>query len=121
MGEPNVDFAQYFTGNSYLKPLTNPKETVFIANVTFEPGCRNNWHIHHAAKGGGQILLCVEGEGWYQEENKPARSLKAGDVVTIPAGVKHWHGAKEDSWFSHLAIECPGEDTSTEWLEPVEY
>ncbi len=119
MGEPNTAFAQYFIGDSYLKPLTNPKETVFIANVTFEPGCRNNWHIHHAAKGGGQLLLCVEGEGWYQEEGKPAQSLKPGDVVTIPANVKHWHGAKRNSWFSHLAVECPGEDTGNEWLEPV--
>ncbi|MCI8336468.1 MAG: cupin domain-containing protein [Peptococcaceae bacterium] len=120
MGEANTAFAKYFIGNSYLKPLTNPKETVFIANVTFEPGCRNNWHIHHAAKGGGQLLLCVEGEGWYQEEGKPAQSLKPGDVVTIPANVKHWHGAKGDSWFSHLAVECPGEDTKNEWLEPVD-
>lgn len=119
MGEPNTAFAQYFTGNSYLKPLTNSKETVFIANVTFEPGCRNNWHIHQAAKGGGQILLCVEGEGWYQEAGKPAQSLKPGDAVTIPANVKHWHGAKKDSWFSHLAVECPGEGTRNEWLEPV--
>jgi len=118
-GEPNTAFAQYFTGVSYLKPLTDPKETVFIANVTFEPGCRNNWHIHHAKSGGGQILLCVDGEGWYQEDGKAARSLKPGDVVTIPAGVKHWHGAKADCWFSHLAVECPGEDTSNEWLEPV--
>lgn len=118
-GEPNTAFAQYFIGNSYLKPLTNPKETVFIANVTFEPGCRNNWHIHHAKSGGGQLLVCVDGEGWYQEEGRKARSLKTGDVVTIPAGVKHWHGAKADSWFSHLAIECPGEETSNEWLEPV--
>ena len=119
LGEPNTGFAKYFTGNSYLKPLTDPKETVFIANVTFEPGCRNNWHIHHATKGGGQILLCVDGEGWYQEEGRDARSLKPGDVVTIPSGVKHWHGAKADSWFSHLAIECPGEDTKNEWLEAV--
>ncbi len=119
LGEPNTAFASYFTGNSYLKPLTDPKKTVFIANVTFEPGCRNNWHIHHASSGGGQLLLCVDGEGWYQEEGKDARSLKAGDVVTIPAGVKHWHGAKAHSWFSHLAVECPGENTSNEWLEPV--
>lgn len=119
MGEPNTGFAKYFTGNSYLKPLTNPKETVFIANVTFEPGCRNNWHIHHASKGGGQILLCVDGEGWYQEEGKAAQSLKPGDVVVIPAEVKHWHGAKKDCWFSHLAMECPGEDTSNEWCDPV--
>ena len=119
IGEPNVNFAQYFIGNSYLNPLTNPKETVFIANVTFEPGCRNNWHIHHADKGGGQLLICVDGEGWYQEEGKPAQSLKPGDVVTIPAEVKHWHGAKKDGWFSHLAVEVPGENTSNEWCEPV--
>ena len=119
-GEPNTAFTRYFTGNSYLKPLTDPKETVFIANVTFEPGCRNHWHIHRAKSGGGQILICVDGEGWYQEEGKPARSLKPGDVVTIPAGVKHWHGAKVDSWFSHIAFEVPGEGCSTEWCEPVD-
>ena len=119
LGEPNTAYAQYFIGSSFLNPLTNPKETVFIANVTFEPGCRNNWHIHHAEKGGGQLLICVDGEGWYQEEGKDAVSLKQGDVITIPAGVKHWHGAKADGWFSHLAVECPGENTSTEWLEPV--
>ena len=118
-GEPNTAYAQYFIGNSYLKPLTNPKETVFMANVTFEPGCHNNWHIHHASKGGGQLLICVDGEGWYQEEGKPARSLKPGDVVTIPAEVKHWHGAKKNRWFSHIAVECPGENTSNEWLEAV--
>ena len=119
-GEPNTAFAKYFIGQSYLKPLTDPKKTVFLANVTFEPGCRNNWHIHHAASGGGQILLCVDGEGWYQEEGKPAQSLEPGDLVTIPPEVKHWHGAKANSWFSHIAVECPGEDTSNEWLEPVE-
>lgn len=118
-GEPNEKYAQYFIGKSYLKPLTNPEKTVYIANVTFEPGCRNNWHIHHASKGGGQILICVDGEGWYQEEGKPAQNLKLGDVVTIPAEVKHWHGARTDRWFSHLAVECPGEKTSNEWLEPV--
>lgn len=119
MGEPNVSYAKYFIGQSYLKPLTDPKETVFIANVTFEPGCRNNWHIHHADKGGGQLLICVDGEGWYQEEGKPAQSLKQGDVVTIPPEVKHWHGAKKDCWFSHLAVEVPGENNSNEWCEPV--
>lgn len=121
MGEPNVDFAQYFIGNSYLKPLNNPKEcSVFLANVTFEPKCRNNWHKHCSESGGGQILICVEGEGWYQEEGKPAQSLKVGDVVVIPANVKHWHGAKKNSWFSHIAVEVPGEGTSNEWLEPVD-
>ncbi len=118
MGEPNVNFEKYFIGNSYLKPLTKT-ENISIANVTFEPGCRNNWHIHKADKNGGQILICVEGEGWYQEEGKAAQSLKPGDVVTIPANVKHWHGAKKDSWFSHLAVEVPGENTSNDWLEPV--
>ena len=118
MGEPNVNFAKYFIGNSYLKPLAKT-ENISIANVTFEPGCRNNWHIHKSDKNGGQILICVEGEGWYQEEGKAAQSLKPGDVVTIPANVKHWHGAKKDSWFSHLAVEVPGENTSNEWLEPV--
>ena len=119
IGEPNTAYARYFIGKSYLKPLTDAKTTVGIYNVTFEPGCRNNWHVHHAKTGGGQILICVDGEGWYQEAGKPAQSLKPGDVVTIPSGVKHWHGAKSASWFSHLAVECPGTDTSNEWLEPV--
>ena len=119
LGQENTAYARYFIGKSYLKPLTDPQKTVFIANVTFEPGCRNNWHIHHAKKGCGQLLICVDGEGWYQEEGKPAQSLKPGDVVTIPAEVKHWHGAKKDCWFSHLAVEVPGEETSNEWLEPV--
>lgn len=118
LGEPNVNFAKYFIGNSYLNPLAKT-DNVFIANVTFEPGCRNNWHVHRASKNGGQILICIDGEGWYQEEGKEAQSLKVGDVVTIPANVKHWHGAKKDSWFSHLAVEVPGENTSNEWLEPV--
>ena len=119
LGQENTAYAKYFIGKSYLNPLTDPSKTVFIANVTFEPGCRNNWHVHHATKGGGQLLICVDGEGWYQEEGKPAQSLKPGDVVTIPAGVKHWHGAKKGAWFSHLAVEVPGENTSNEWLEAV--
>lgn len=120
MGNPNEAFAKYFKGNSYLNPLTKPGESaVFLANVTFEPACRNNWHIHHATSGGGQMLICVDGEGWYQEEGKPAQSLKPGDVVVIPANVKHWHGAKKDSWFSHIAVEVPGENTSNEWCEEV--
>ena len=120
LGKPNNEYAKYFIGNSYLNPLTDMNKTnLFIANVTFEPGCRNNWHIHHSSSGGGQILICVDGEGWYQEEGKEAKSLKLGDVITIPANVKHWHGAKKDSWFSHLAIEVPGVDTSTEWCEPI--
>lgn len=118
-GEPNVAYAKYFIGQSYLKRLTGPGATVGIANVTFEPGCRNNWHIHRATKGGGQILVCVEGEGWYQEAGQAARALRPGDVVTIPANAKHWHGAAAHSWFSHLAVECPGENASSEWLEPV--
>ncbi len=120
LGEPNEAYARYFAGRSYLKPLTDPKETIYMANVTFEPGCRNNWHIHQAATGGGQILLCTGGRGWYQAWGQEARELLPGDVVTIPAGVKHWHGAAEDSWFSHVAVECPGEGTSTEWYEAVD-
>ena len=121
IGSPNDAFAQYFIGKSYLNPLTKPGEsTIFMANVTFEPGCRNNWHIHHAKSGGGQILICTAGEGWYQEEGKAAVSLTPGTVITIPAGVKHWHGAKKDSWLSHIAVEVPGEETSNEWLEAVD-
>lgn len=120
-GPENSGFAQYFSGTSYLNPLTKPGESaVFLANVTFEPGCRNNWHIHHASKGGGQILICIAGKGWYQEEGQPARALQPGDVVVIPANVKHWHGAQKDSWFSHIAVEVPGEDTAAEWCEPVD-
>ena len=119
-GAPNDAYAQYFIGNSFLQPLTDPQQcAVFLANVTFEPGCRNNWHIHHGEKGGGQILICTAGEGWYQEEGKAAVSLTPGMVITIPAETKHWHGAKADSWFSHIAIEIPGENTSNEWCEPV--
>jgi len=117
MGGPNDGFAQYFTGQSYLNMLS--LDQVVIGNVTFEPGCRNNWHIHHAKKGGGQILLVTGGRGWYQEWGKPARALVPGDVVNIPPEVKHWHGAAKDSWFSHLAIEVPGEETANEWCEPV--
>ena len=117
IGKPNDAYARYFIGQSYLAPVSS--EQVGINNVTFEPGCRNNWHIHHATKGGGQLLVCVAGTGWYQEWGKPARLLRPGDVVNIPAGVKHWHGATADSWFAHLAIEVPGEKTSNEWLEPV--
>lgn len=116
-GKPNDAFAEYFIGQSYLNMLST--EQVAIGNVTFEPKCRNNWHIHHAAKGGGQILLVTAGKGWYQEWGKPARKLKAGDVVNIPANVKHWHGAAADSCFQHFAVEVPGEDCKNEWLEPV--
>ncbi len=120
LGEPNTAFAQYFIGQSYLNPLTSEGYYLPIFNVTFEPGCRNNWHIHHATAGGGQILICVDGEGWYQEEGRPARALRPGDIVEIPTNVKHWHGAKADSWFSHLAFERPGEGCSNEWCEPVD-
>ena len=116
-GGENTAFAQYFVGKSYLNMLST--EQVSIGNVTFEPGCRNNWHIHHAAKGGGQILLVTAGRGWYQAWGEPARELRAGDTVNIPPEVKHWHGAARDSWFAHLAVEVPGEGASNEWLEPV--
>ena len=119
-GEPNVSFAKYFIGNSYLNPLTKKEESsLSLTNVTFEPGCRNSWHIHHATKDGGQILICTAGFGWYQEEGKDAISLEPGTVIVIPANVKHWHGAKKDSWFSHIALEVPGKNTSNEWLEEV--
>lgn len=117
IGEPNTAYAKYFTGNSYLARIST--EQVPIANVTFEPRCRNNWHIHHATKGGGQMLIGVAGRGWYQEEGKPAQEILPGTVIHIPAGVKHWHGAASDNWFAHLAFEISGENTSNEWLEPV--
>ena len=117
IGEPNTAYAQYFIGNSYLAPVSS--EQVPIANVTFEPRSRNNWHIHKAIKGGGQMLIGVAGRGWYQEEGKPAIEILPGTVIHIPANVKHWHGTAADSWFAHLAFEVPGEKTSNEWLEPV--
>ena len=119
-GVPNDAFAKFFIGNSFLNPLTDFQNGEFpLFNVTFEPGCHNNWHIHHADKGGGQILICTAGEGWYQEEGKAPIELKEGMVIVIPANVKHWHGAKKDSWFSHISLEAPGENTGSEWLEPV--
>ena len=117
LGEKNDAFAQFFVGQSYLKMLTT--ERIGIANVTFEPGCRNNWHIHKAEKGGGQLLVGVAGRGWYQEEGKPAVEILPGTVINIPANVKHWHGAAKDSWFAHLAFSVPGEDSENIWLEPV--
>jgi 4-carboxymuconolactone decarboxylase len=114
MGDPNDAYAQYFVGRSWLAPLGDPQ--LGAANVTFEPGCRNNWHIHHK---GGQVLICVAGRGWYQEWGKPARALGPGDVVSIPPEVKHWHGAAADSWFQHIALAVPAEGASAEWLEPV--
>ena len=118
IGEKNNAYAKYFVGQSYLNILSDKQ--VVIANVTFEPGCRNNWHIHHSNSGGGQILIVTAGRGYYQEWNKEPRELKPGDVVNIPANVKHWHGATKDSWFQHLSIEVPGEGNSNEWLEPVD-
>ena len=118
-GQPNDAFAQYFDGQSFLNPLVGSDSTLFLANVTFEPGCRNHWHVHNASKGGGQILICTAGQGWYQEEGKEAVSLEPGKVIVIPANVKHWHGAKKDSWFSHISVEVPGENTSNTWLEAV--
>ena len=114
-GELPEPFSRFFIGQAYLKPLTDKGGP--IANVTFEPGCRNNWHIHHK---GGQILLVTGGRGWYQAWGEPARKLRPGDVVDIPPEVKHWHGAAADSWFSHLAVEVPAEGAAVEWLEPVE-
>ena len=112
IGEPNTAYAQYFTGNSYLAPIS--REQVVVSNVTFEPRCRNNWHIHHAKSGGGQMLIGVAGRGWYQEEGKPAVEILPGTVIHIPAGVKHWHGASADGWFAHLALQNPGEESSNE-------
>lgn len=115
IGEPNNAYARYFSGRSYLAPVSASQ--IGIYNVTFEPGCQNNWHIHHAKSGGGQILICVGGRGWYQEWGRDPVAMKPGDCINIPVGIKHWHGAAEDSWFSHLAIEVPGVETATEWLE----
>ena len=118
IGAPNDAFAKYFIGKSYLAPVSG--EQVGIFHVTFEPGCRNNWHVHRATSGGGQILVCVGGTGYYQAWGEKARKLLPGDVVNIPAGVKHWHGAAPNSWFSHLAVEVPGTDLSNDWLEAVD-
>ena len=116
IGEPNP-YGDYFVGQSYLAPVST--EQIPIYNVTFEPACRNNWHIHHAKSGGGQMLICIGGRGWYQESGKEPRELNPGDIVNIPAEIKHWHGAAKDSWFAHLAVEIQGEDSSTQWCEPV--
>lgn len=117
IGKPNDDYAEFFSGQSYLQVLSEKQVTIF--NVTFEPGCRNNRHIHHAKSGGGQILLVTSGEGYYQEWGKPAQKLHPGDVINIPAEVKHWHGAAKDRWFSHIAIEVPAVEGANEWCEPV--
>ena len=118
IGQPNDEFAKYFVGNSYLAPVST--DQIMITNVTFEPSCRNNWHIHKASKGGGQILVCIAGHGYYQEWGKDVINLHPGDVINIPANIKHWHGATNKDWFSHLAVEVPAEDGSTEWLEAVD-
>ncbi len=118
LGEANDAFAAYFTGRSYLAPLA--PGSVPVSNVSFEPGCRNNWHIHHGSDGGGdQILICTAGSGWYQAEGEEVVSMEPGTVIRVPAGTKHWHGAKADSWFSHVAFITPGTNVSNEWLEPV--
>lgn len=119
-GSLNTAYAQYFIGNSYLNPLSSKESGFAMSNVTFEPGCRNNWHIHHATQGGGQVLICTAGEGWYQQEGKQPQLLKEGSVVVIPPNVKHFHGATKNSWFSHITFEVPGENPSNEWLEPVD-
>ena len=115
LGEPNDAYAQYFDGQSYLNRLTETGGP--MANVTFEPGCRNHWHIHHKS---GQILLCTLGRGYYQEWGKPAQELKPGDIVCISPEVKHWHGAAKDSWFTHISVEIPAKDSSNEWVEAVD-
>ena len=120
-GVPNTMYAQFFRGDSFLNLLTDPqKSPLLLINVTFAPGCRNNWHVHRASEGGGQMLICTAGEGWYQQEGEEPVRLVEGSCIHIPAGVKHWHGAQADSWFSHIAVELPGKDVSNDWLEPVE-
>ena len=120
LGAENDAYAAYFTGQSYLAPLTGPDDGVGVSNVTFEPGCRNHWHVHRAESGGGQILLVTAGRGYYQAWGQPPQELHPGDVVHIPPNVKHWHGAAPDSPFQHLAIEVPGQDPGSQWLEPVD-
>ena len=119
LGNPNDAYREYFTGNSYLKQLAKTNNGISFANVTFEPGCRNNWHIHKSKSGGGQVLICTAGYGYYGEEGKEVQKLSPGDIIVIPANVKHWHGAQPISWFSHIAVEVPGEETENVWLEPV--
>lgn len=118
IGEPNNAYAKYFIGQSYISPISKTQVKMF--NVTFEPKCRNNWHIHHAKTSGGQMLIAIGGRGYYQEWGKEPIEMKPGDVINIPANVKHWHGAAPDSWFSHIAVEIEGVETTNEWLEAVE-
>ncbi len=117
IGQENIANAAHFTGRSYLHVFAS--EGIPVYNVTFEPGCRNHWHRHRADSGGGQLLICTAGRGWYQEWGRPAQPLKPGETVVIRADVKHWHGAAKDSWLSHIAVSLPGENTRTEWLEPL--
>lgn len=117
IGVPNDGFSQYFVGRSYFHSLS--MHQLRMANMTFEPSCRTNWHLHHAKRGGGQILICVAGRGFYQEEGSALRELHPGDVIHVPPNKKHWHGAALDSWFSHVIIEVPGENPYNEWCEPV--
>ncbi len=119
LGQPNDAFAEYFSGQSYINMLAKTDNGIGFMNVTFEPGCRNNWHIHKSKSGGGQVLICTAGYGYYEEEGKEVQKLSPGDIVVIPANVKHWHGARPDSWFSHIAVEVPGEETENVWLEEV--
>ncbi len=119
LGQPNDAFKEYFSGQSYLNMLAKTDNGISFANVTFEPGCRNNWHIHKAKSGGGQVLICIAGYGYYQEEGKEVQKLSPGDIVVIPANVKHFHGAQPNSWFSHIAVEVPGDEVENVWLEPV--
>ncbi len=119
LGQPNDAFAEYFSGQSYINMLAKTDNGIGFMNVTFEPSCRNNWHIHKAKSGGGQVLICTAGYGYYGEEGKEVQKLAPGDIVVIPANVKHWHGAQPSSWFSHIAVEVPGEETENVWLEKV--
>ncbi len=118
IGEPNVAYSRFFVGRAYLHTVSTSQ--VAISAVTFEPGCRNNWHVHHARSGGGQILVCTAGRGFYQAYGDVAVELKPGDSVNIPSDMKHWHGAAPDSWFQHLVVEVPGVGCSTEWLDAVD-
>ena len=115
LGKPNAPFGMHFTGQSYMKTLSDDNATLAIWNITYEPACRSEWHVHTSDKGGGQVIICVDGNGWYQEEGKTAKALKEGDVIEIPPGVNHWHGATADSWFSHVTFEIPGENCGIEW------
>ena len=119
VGEPNTAYAEFFDGQSYLNPIND--SGIRLVNVTFEPGCRTHWHVHKSASGGGQQLICTTGEGWYRERDKEPIALHPGMVIIVPPGVEHWHGARPDSWFSHIILDIPGEGCETEWHESVSY